>query len=136
MAAPAFRTIVEKALALRGQAPIPPSERFVRPVKDTKKSKKVARAKAVELPDVVVQAPPKEWPEGQLPDFRGKSLRQALQAGRELGRVPAIDGWGAVWTQAPEPGTPMDDVKELRLTLRPRSPLSAEPSGSKGPVVQ
>ncbi|UCE65009.1 MAG: transpeptidase family protein [Candidatus Zixiibacteriota bacterium] len=54
-------------------------------------------------------------PESMLPDFRGKTIRDAYRAARSLGLKCAIYGSGIVEYQKPAPGIIIDRVDELIL---------------------
>ena len=64
-------------------------------------------------PVVSVQIP------GQLPDFRGQSMREVLKGGRSLGLEVVLEGTGHAIRQIPHPGSPLKKVTKVRVQFRP-----------------
>ena len=56
---------------------------------------------------------------GLLPDFRGRSMREVLKTGSELGLKITLDGTGLAVNQVPGPGASLRDVKSVKITFRP-----------------
>ena len=56
---------------------------------------------------------------GEVPDFRGYSLRKALQLARQAGVRLRIEGSGVVVRQAIQPGSIVDTQEECLITLSP-----------------
>lgn len=137
VAAPAFKKIAREALSVRGVMPVPEEERFDlgteddegEQVADTEVSDDEPDEDVTMVPAVRVRANEGvEVPEGTLPDLRGLTLREALEKSREVGILPAVDGWGAVVAQKPPPGTDLEYAEDVTLTLSPatRQALIAE----------
>jgi cell division protein FtsI (penicillin-binding protein 3) len=145
VAAPAFKAIAKKALAVRGVAPMDSSERY----NLTKEQKEQARwgteeptraprgrpegsnAAPTDAPAADTQGRRGPAVKGGVPDFRGMTLKEALTTAQELGRLPQVEGWGRVVSQSPSPGRPLSESETLHLTLAPRtaaSPASKQPA--------
>lgn len=56
---------------------------------------------------------------GVVPDFRGYSLRKALQLARQTGVRLRVEGSGGVVRQSVKPGAPVDHHQECLITLSP-----------------
>jgi cell division protein FtsI (penicillin-binding protein 3) len=56
---------------------------------------------------------------GQLPDFRGQSMREVLKGGRSLGLEVVLEGTGLAIKQAPQPGSPLKKVTKVRVQFSP-----------------
>ena len=54
-----------------------------------------------------------------LPDFRGKTMREVLKKGNELGLDVLIDGSGMAISQEPFPGSPLEGIKTVKVSFRP-----------------
>lgn len=54
-----------------------------------------------------------------LPDFRGKTMREVLKRGDELGLDVLIDGSGMAISQEPDPGSPLDGITSIKVNFRP-----------------
>jgi len=55
----------------------------------------------------------------QLPDFRGKTMRDVLKRGNELGLDVLIDGSGMAISQEPDPGSSLEGIKTIKVSFRP-----------------
>jgi cell division protein FtsI (penicillin-binding protein 3) len=55
----------------------------------------------------------------RLPDFSGKNMREVLRGGKSLGLKVVLEGTGLAFKQAPEPGHPLSQVSEIRVSFRP-----------------
>lgn len=137
VAAPAFKKIVTEALAVRGV--MPPSEDEVFRFDDeqakrmAEAAEEAARVAAEEPMDLGTMPVPRlaVVEDGQLPDFTGLSLKEALGRSRDLGLLPHIQGWGRVTSQSPSPGSPVDEETRLSLVLTPATQqalMADEPS--------
>jgi cell division protein FtsI (penicillin-binding protein 3) len=56
---------------------------------------------------------------GLLPDFKGRTMREVLKAGRSLGLAVLPEGTGLAFTQEPAPGLPLDKISQVRVSFRP-----------------
>lgn len=56
---------------------------------------------------------------GQLPDFRGQSMREVLKGGRSLGLEVVLEGTGLAVKQVPRPGSPLKKVTKVRVRFSP-----------------
>ncbi len=56
---------------------------------------------------------------GQLPDFKGQSMREVLKGGRSLGLEVILEGTGLAIKQAPRPGSPLKKVTKVRIQFSP-----------------
>ena len=56
---------------------------------------------------------------GLLPDFRGKTIREVLKKGSELGVKVIIEGTGFAFKQSPEPGSFLRGLSTVRISFRP-----------------
>jgi cell division protein FtsI (penicillin-binding protein 3) len=54
-----------------------------------------------------------------LPDFQGKTMREVLKRGNELGLDVLIDGSGMAISQEPGPGSPLDGITSIKVSFRP-----------------
>jgi beta-lactam-binding protein with PASTA domain len=66
----------------------------------------------------------------RAPDFRGRTLRDALLTARDAGLDVTVDGWGRVVDQTPAPGAPVTGGR-VTLVLSPateQSLMAREPS--------
>ena len=72
--------------------------------------------------DTTTVSPPPPTPEGQMPDLRGLSAREALRTLTRIGLTARMSGDGLVIEQSPEPGTMLAGGGEtctLKLGRRP-----------------
>lgn len=123
VAGPAFAEITQEALAQRGTLPLPVEERFdfgeeppagaddISPLLVEKQAQKAMR--------LARHAAPPVESDSEVPDFHHLTMRQALEKARARGMVPQVTGWGRVTEQDPAPGTPLNEVVDLSLTLSP-----------------
>ncbi len=135
VAAPAFKKVATEAMAIRGVR-VSKEDRFE--FYDEQAMAAAERAlidaekpKQLELPAMKLPPLPEAVAEGGLPDFRGLSLREAIQQSRRFGILPSVEGWGRVVGQEPAPGTPTDGLDSIELTLSPatrQSLMAEEPS--------
>ena len=51
-----------------------------------------------------------------LPDFRGKTIRDACRIANSIGLICTISGSGTVIYQEPNPGTKIENISELHLS--------------------
>ena len=58
-----------------------------------------------------------ETPAGTIPDLRGMSAREAVRKLLKLGVVARVTGDGAVVSQDPSPGTPIEEGGVCQLLL-------------------
>ena len=56
---------------------------------------------------------------GQLPDFRGQSMREVLKGGRSLGLEVVLEGTGLAVKQVPRPRSPLKNVTKVRVLFSP-----------------
>lgn len=125
VAGPVFRAIAHEAMTQRGTMPIPPEERF-------QLGEEPPQAVRVDVappaPEHMVVMPTmrvfddrtgQDGEEQGMPNFMALTMRQAVDRARVLGLVPRVEGWGRVMEQDPPPGTPLQDVDEVFLTLSP-----------------
>lgn len=131
VAAPAFKEIMQTALNLRGVLPLPEEQRFR--FEDEEDEDEEGEEGAAELvgtlpdsgpdilllPDVEVPSELEAAGEGGVPDFRGLTLRGALQYADELGYLPEVEGWGRVVEQIPAPGAELQPGDSIALVLSP-----------------
>lgn len=134
VAAPAWKKIAKEALAVKGVVPPPPEERFE---SDEEGEPEVAdKAEADEKePEIELEPfalePARIDVEGGVPDFRGMTLRQAIEKARQVGTLPRVEGWGRVVSQEPAAGTPLEEQPQVSLVLSPatrQSLMAEEPS--------
>lgn len=141
VAAPVFKDIMRTALSLRGVMPLAEKDRFQFDDEDEEPGTGDAEATVAQvgedvliLPTVRVPDGPMDGadlPEGSVPDFRGLTLRAALQRADAHKFLPKINGWGRVISQNPAPGTPLESGDEVALVLSPATRealFSVEPS--------
>ena len=50
-----------------------------------------------------------------VPDFRGKSMRDAMEAASERGIEVTVEGSGVARAQLPLPGTPLHQGDRIRI---------------------
>ncbi len=55
----------------------------------------------------------------RLPDFSGQNMREVLREGKSLGLTVVLEGTGLAFKQVPEPGRPLSQVSEIRVSFRP-----------------
>ena len=55
----------------------------------------------------------------RLPDFSGQNMREVLRGGKSLGLKVVLEGTGLAFKQAPDPGQPLSQVSEIRVSFRP-----------------
>ncbi|WP_133621816.1 penicillin-binding protein [Bradymonas sediminis] len=140
VAAPVFKDIMRTALSLRGVMPLADEDRFqFNDESDEPGAEEVVLLGSVaddvlvlptvRLPDELIDD--EDLAEGSAPDFRGLTLRAALQRANERELLPSVDGWGRVISQSPAPGTPMEPGEVIALVLSPATRdalFSVEPS--------
>ena len=56
---------------------------------------------------------------GLLPDFKGKSMREVLREGRELGLMVALEGSGLAVHQIPAPGSFLESITTVEVRFSP-----------------
>jgi len=54
-----------------------------------------------------------------LPDFRGKTMREVLKKGNQLGLDVLIDGSGMAISQEPDAGSSLEGIKTIKVSFRP-----------------
>lgn len=142
VAAPAFRKIARKSLSFRGVTPVPESEAFdlesdehsesdeesdetvaeqKKPAQTSERTatqKKTARQQDTEAAETGDGG--EEGDGLTAPDFRGLTLRKALEKASDRGLSPNVEGWGTVVSQQPRPGRPLAGDEPLRLVLSPQ----------------
>jgi cell division protein FtsI (penicillin-binding protein 3) len=120
VAAPAFRSIAEAALAVAG---VPPTSNPALPVAalDPLDLVETAPVGAVAVTPALVRMGGRPL----MPDVRGLSGRQALRVLGEAGLTVRLAGDGLVVSQVPDPGTPIDPGATGSLRLE-------RPAGSNG----
>ncbi|MFB6264714.1 MAG: penicillin-binding transpeptidase domain-containing protein [Bradymonadaceae bacterium] len=140
VAAPAFETIAQKALAIRGVEAGQPVEADDEEKKDTggddgaragtanllSASTSRETTSSVVLPDD--GSSEKEQP-SSVPDFEGMSLGAAVRKAARLGVLPRVRGWGRVVDQSPAAGEPLRQADELTLVLAPARRSGGEMEG-------
>ena len=52
------------------------------------------------------------------PDFRGKTVRQVIEASSESGMAISMNGQGIARAQWPRPGAPLQDGTKVRIEFR------------------
>lgn len=109
VAGPVFREVGTWALH---NMRIHPELRLAALREELRMEHRVPRALKDEVPRVL------ENP-GLLPDFRGKTMREVLKRGSELGLQVIIEGTGLAVTQSPEPGAFLGEVSSVRISFRP-----------------
>jgi cell division protein FtsI (penicillin-binding protein 3) len=55
----------------------------------------------------------------RLPDFSGQNMREVLREGKSLGLKIVLEGTGLAFKQVPEPGHPLSQVSQIRVSFRP-----------------
>ncbi len=117
VAAPVVGRILAEAFTYLG---VPPDDDPWRSRED------LVRQRAAARPRATPKSPPAAEPDpdapiatgpGQVPDLRGKSLREASVALASLGCRVQVDGEGVVRDQAPPPGAPVPDGGLCSLTM-------------------
>jgi cell division protein FtsI (penicillin-binding protein 3) len=105
VAGPVFRDVAKWTLnSLR----VNPETRTIETVKESSKDNTESPYK----PILVREA-------NLLPDFRGKTMREVLKKGNELGLDVLIDGSGMAISQEPFPGSPLKGIKTVKVSFRP-----------------
>lgn len=140
VAAPVFKDIMAAALSLRGVMPLADEDRFQFGDEDDEPGAP-GPAMLAEVDEEVLVLPTVRVPDagaddvarldGSAPDFRGLTLRAALQRANERDLLPSVDGWGRVISQVPAPGTPLQPGQQIALVLSPATRealFSVEPS--------
>jgi stage V sporulation protein D (sporulation-specific penicillin-binding protein) len=56
---------------------------------------------------------------GLLPDFKGRTMREVLKAGRSLSLEILPEGTGLAYSQHPAPGLPLDKITQVKVRFRP-----------------
>lgn len=139
VAAPAFKRIATEALSVRGVLPLPDDRAFTY---DDEQARKLAEAAETAEREALAGNEPLDLGtsfvprleitrDGEVPDFKGKTLKDALETAFSVGLVPRVEGWGRVTSQEPDPGELVDESTELSLILSPASDvalLADEPS--------
>jgi cell division protein FtsI (penicillin-binding protein 3) len=125
VAGPAFKKIMSEALTIRGVRPPPEDKLFTFDDEELEETEPLIELETESLPPIVL-------PQGDgFPDFRGLTLREALDKSRKMGILPGVEGWGKVVAQTPEAGSPIEEDFELSLVLSPasrQSLMAEEPS--------
>lgn len=125
VAGPAFKKIMTEALTIRGVRPPPEDKLFTFDDEELEDTEPLIELETESLPPIVL-------PQGDgFPDFRGLTLREALDKSRKMGILPGVEGWGKVVAQTPEAGSPIEEDFELSLVLSPasrQSLMAEEPS--------
>jgi cell division protein FtsI (penicillin-binding protein 3) len=118
VSAPIFKRVAEAAIRYLGvPASInPPAPVLVVRHEDGAPFETDVRTSGEPVVNLVVDTP------GTVPDVRGMSARDAMKKLVKAGLAPTLSGDGFVVSQAPEPGSPLDDRAECRLILE-RAPL-------------
>ena len=70
-------------------------------------------SKLIQRPETLSEKP------GQLPDFRGQSMREVLRGGRALGLNVVLEGTGLAVKQTPRPGSSLKKIKSIKVSFRP-----------------
>ncbi len=121
---PVFAEIAGTALSQRGLLPMDPDLRFQ--LSDDPPERGDGEASASEEGPRGPTRPARQLVgddyrravgETEVPNVIGQSLRSAVNDVRQVGLVPRVTGWGRVVDQDPPPGTPVDEIEELRLIL-------------------
>jgi cell division protein FtsI (penicillin-binding protein 3) len=133
VAAPAFREIAKKSLAIRGVVPLSSEDRFEFAVDSRDDESADSDDVSVPSKDFVSASERVDVGPDRVPDVRGMTLRRAVTTASEHGLSPRIEGWGRVVSQTPAPGTPLSEVDRLRLVLDPVRTSSDSPTPSTGP---
>jgi cell division protein FtsI (penicillin-binding protein 3) len=120
VAAPIFKRIAEAAIRHLG---VPRSLNPEPPVLVRRDDEEPEAQTVLRRTSEIVQASATA-DDNTLPDMRGLSAREALQAMVRLGIRPRMNGRGVVTQQRPEPGTPLNAAStcELWLGRAPRPP--------------
>lgn len=131
VAAPAFKRIMSEALAMRGVRPLPREKRFQYDDEQAlREIEQLNQPQKIEMETVILPPVANDDPDA-LPDFRGMTMREAIERGRKLGRLPKVEGWGRVVAQEPAAGTPLTDDFDLSFVLSPathQALMAEEPS--------
>ncbi|MEZ4461154.1 MAG: penicillin-binding protein [bacterium] len=131
VAAPAFKKIMSEALALRGVRPLPREKRFQFDDEQAlKELEALNEPQQIEMETVVLPPVANDDP-NVVPDFRGMTLREAIERSRQMGQLPKVEGWGRVVSQEPPAGTALSDEIELSFVLSPATQqalIAEEPS--------
>jgi cell division protein FtsI (penicillin-binding protein 3) len=114
VAAPAFREIMETILRDQG---IFPQQSDTERQKFLALKKKQA-LKAAENKKVALPLPVEPVAEGQMPDLRGMTLKEALVFLTQRGMVPQVEGRGRVTTQTPTAGALLGQRSAIQLVLK------------------
>ncbi|MDY7034833.1 MAG: PASTA domain-containing protein [Thermodesulfobacteriota bacterium] len=56
---------------------------------------------------------------GLMPDFSGKSMREVLKDGRDLGLRVVLQGTGLAFQQTPAPGVSLNNIKNVKVSFKP-----------------
>ena len=56
---------------------------------------------------------------GLMPDFSGKSMREVLKGGRDLGLRVVLQGTGLAFQQTPAPGISLNNIKIVKVSFKP-----------------
>ncbi|MBN2123707.1 MAG: PASTA domain-containing protein [Deltaproteobacteria bacterium] len=72
-----------------------------------------------EQPEPATPAAANGGDENVLPDFTGKTMREALREGGALGVKMVLEGTGLVYRQSPAAGAPLEQVTAVRVQFRP-----------------
>jgi len=71
-----------------------------------------------ESPSILVNPIREEETDG-LPDFRGRTMREVLKAGKSLGVRVMVEGTGIAVQQTPDPGSSLEGITTLRVQFLP-----------------
>jgi membrane peptidoglycan carboxypeptidase len=114
VSAPIFKRIAEATLRYMG---VGPTIDAPEPVIVARKTETTAvPASAQTSPEAVVSLVA-DGPIGTMPDLSGLSAREAMRRVVRLGITPRMSGEGAVVSQRPAPGTPIDGLDACDLEL-------------------
>jgi cell division protein FtsI/penicillin-binding protein 2 len=115
ISAPIFRRIAERALQYLGVAPtIDPAP----PVLVARRDRGGPQSITTSVGNAPVVSVVSDGLPGTVPDLRGLSAREAMQALVRRGLTATIAGDGVVVSQDPPPGAPIDDSGPCRLVLQ------------------
>ncbi|MGD9034886.1 MAG: penicillin-binding transpeptidase domain-containing protein, partial [Desulfobacteraceae bacterium] len=70
-------------------------------------------SKLIQRPETLSKKP------GQLPDFRGQSMREVLRGGRALGLNVVLEGTGLAVKQTPRPGSSLKKINTVKVRFKP-----------------
>jgi cell division protein FtsI (penicillin-binding protein 3) len=124
VAAPVFRNIATEALRIMevvptDGAPAEPAPKSSRPAPLPVQAAKRAAPARSPLDELAAADP------DATPNYLGLSLREALTQAHAAGWDVAVDGWGYVTAQRPQPGAAAGTPRRLALTLSPDGAVAA-----------